>query len=105
MRLRVCSVPDRILEVIRYREIRPSPALARWIASFWILEHDGKDPAPQRVVPDGNAELILNWRQPFEALESGRWREQPRFFLAGQLDGPLLLRARGPAKMQPLARP
>jgi AraC-like DNA-binding protein len=85
--------------VIGYREIRPSARLRPFVDSFWILEHDGEEPAPQRVVPDGHPELILNWSQPFEAFESGQWRGQPRSFLAGQIDGPLLLRPRGPLKM------
>jgi AraC-like DNA-binding protein len=85
--------------MIRYREIRPSPRLRHFIDTLWILEHDGESGAPQRVVPDGHSELILNWGQPFEAFEAGEWREQPRCFLAGQIDGPLLLRPAGPAKM------
>jgi len=85
--------------VIRYAEIRPSPRLEPFIYSFWILEHDGDDAAPQRIVPDGHCELILNWSEPFEALQNSEWRRQPRCFLAGQIDGPLLLRPRGPASM------
>jgi AraC-like DNA-binding protein len=85
--------------VIRYREIRPSAQLQPFIDSFWMLEQDGEDAAPQRVVPDGHPELILNWSQPLEAFRNGQWHGQPRCFLAGQIDGPLLLRPNGPAKM------
>jgi AraC-like DNA-binding protein len=85
--------------VVRYREIAPSPQLSTFIHSFWILEHDGQGAAAQRVVPDGHSELILNWGQPFEAFEAGHWRGQPRCFLAGQIDGPLLFRPAGPARM------
>jgi len=86
-------------QVIRYREIRPSARLRPFIDSFWTLEQDGEDAAPQRVVPDGHPELILNWSQPLEAFRNGQWHRQPRCFLAGQIDGPLLLRPNGPAKM------
>lgn len=85
--------------MIRYSEIRPSSPLQPFLSRFWILEHDGADATPQRIVPDGRCELILNWEQPFEALHDGEWRGQPRSFLAGQLDGPLLLRPVGPARM------
>jgi AraC-like DNA-binding protein len=85
--------------LIRYRDIRPSACLRRFVASFWILEHDGEDDAPQRIVPDGHSELILNWRQSFESFRLGEWHNQPQCFLAGQIDGPLLLKPRGPAKM------
>jgi AraC-like DNA-binding protein len=85
--------------VVRYRQIRPSARLRTFVNSFWILEHDGEDRAPQRVVPDGRSELILNWGEPLESLAGGEWRGQPRCFFAGQIDGPLLLRPKGPAKM------
>jgi AraC-like DNA-binding protein len=85
--------------VFRYREIRPSASLRTFVASFWILEQDGESATPQRVVPDGHAELILNLGQPFEFFKDGKWHGQPRYFLAGQIDGPLLLRPNGPAKM------
>jgi len=85
--------------MVRYREIRPSARLRHFVSNFWILEHVGEDSAPQRVVPDGHSELILNWEQPFEFLQDGAWHGQPRCFLAGQIEGPLLLRATGPARM------
>jgi len=85
--------------VLRYREIRASASLRTFVESFWILEHDGDGAAPQRVVPDGHAELILNLGQPFEFFKGGKWHGQPRCFLAGQIEGPLLLRPSGPAKI------
>ena len=84
--------------MIRYREIRPSARLRPFVHTFWILEHDGEE-GVQRVVPDGHSELILNWGQPFESFQAGRWQGQPQCFLAGQIDGPLLLRPAGPAEM------
>lgn len=63
--------------MVRY----PAAAARVIIDSFRMLEHDGLDAAPQRVVPDGHPELILNWSQPFEALQGGRWEYQPRCFL------------------------
>jgi AraC-like DNA-binding protein len=85
--------------VLRYREIRPSAPVQSFIESLWILEHDGEGVLPQRVVPDGHPELILNLRQPFECFHAGEWRGQPRCFLAGQINGPLLLRPSGPARI------
>jgi len=84
---------------VRYRETRPSAQLQPFIESCWILEHDGSDGAPQRVVPDGHPELILNLEQPFEFFQGGEWHLQPRCFFAGQIDGPLLLRPTGPSKI------
>lgn len=85
--------------MVRYREIRPSARLRPFVNRFWILKHDGEGAVPQRVVPDGHSELILNWGQPFEAFAAGRWIGQPRCFLAGQIAGTLLLRPSGAARM------
>jgi AraC-like DNA-binding protein len=51
------------------------------------------------VVPDGRPELILNLGQPFESLRNGQWRAQPQCFLAGQLTGPLRVRAAGATRI------
>ncbi len=85
--------------MVRYREIRPSEPLRPFVSSLWVLELDGADRTPQRVVPDGHAELIVNWEHPFEAFEAGSWQRQPGIFLAGQIAGPLLLRPNGRARM------
>jgi AraC-like DNA-binding protein len=84
---------------VRYREI-PAPAeLSHFVECLWTLESDGADRAPQRVVPDGHSELILNSGRPFEVFQGGWWHAQPRLFLAGQIEGPLLLRPSGPARI------
>ncbi len=85
--------------VFRYREIRPSPRLSHFVSSFWLLEDDGTSAVPQRIVPDGHAELILNWGEPFQHLVNGTWHPQPRLFFAGQIDGPLMLKPGGQTKM------
>lgn len=86
--------------MFQYREILPSRALRSFVHRFWILENESLEhAAPQRVVPDGRSELILNWESPFEAFGAGEWQGQPRCFLAGQIDGPLLLKPKGPTKM------
>lgn len=87
-----------ILGVIRYREFRPPPALESFVSAIWLLEHSAGDGALQRVVPDGHSELIVNWGPAFEFFKNGNWNRQPRIFLAGQLDGPLLLRPVGAGK-------
>jgi AraC-like DNA-binding protein len=84
---------------VRYREFPPSPDLQQIVECFWTLESSGGPGAPQRVVPDGHPELILNSGTPFEAWESGRWRRQPQLFFAGQIEGPLLLRPSGDARV------
>ena len=83
---------------MQYREIRPGPAVARYIQCYWLLEDDSPADAPQRIVPDGRPELILNFAQPFENYFRGAWHAQPDCFFVGQITGPMLLRAKGPAR-------
>jgi AraC-like DNA-binding protein len=81
-----------------YREIAPGEDAARFVDCYWVLE--GIAPGlVQRVVPDGRPELILNLGQPFESLDRAHWQTQPKCFLAGQLTGPLLLRAAGSTRI------
>jgi len=83
---------------MRYREIPPSPALSRFIECFWTLERDvTTDPAqPERILPDGCVELILNFGSPFRELrDDGREQTQPSFFLVGQMTRPMLITPSG----------
>jgi AraC-like DNA-binding protein len=85
---------------VNYREILPDGPASEFVERYWVLESDASERGQvQRVVPDGTAQLILNFAQPFESCQDGEWRLQPRCFLAGQLTGPLLLRPSGPARM------
>jgi AraC-like DNA-binding protein len=77
---------------MRYRKFAPGGEASRFVECYWVLE-DAQPGAVQRVVPDGRPELILNLGQPFEMLCDGVWERQPQCFLAGQITGPLLLRA------------
>jgi len=84
---------------MRYHEVSPSASAARYVKCYWILEDAAPSREPQRIVPDGRSELILNFAQPFESQVAGEWRRQPQSFVVGQITGPLLLRACGPARI------
>ena len=83
---------------MRYQEIQPNAAAARFVRAYWILEDD--DPfRVHRIVPDGRAQLILNLGRPYEACADGVWTRQPQCFLIGQITGPLMLRSSGAVRM------
>jgi AraC-like DNA-binding protein len=84
---------------MKYFEIQPSGAAARFIKSYWALEDDSPSLEAQRIIPDGRPVLIFNLDQPFESLTASAWKRQPQSFIVGQITQPLLLRANGPAKM------
>ena len=82
---------------MRYRERRPAKALSRWLHCVWTFENEGSG-APDRIVPDGRAELVIHHGEPFhESGAQGDWVRQPRVLFAGQLTRPLRLRAAGRA--------
>jgi AraC-like DNA-binding protein len=84
---------------MRYQEIRPNAAAARFVRCYWLLEDDEPESRVHRIVPDGRPELILNLGKPYESQTGETWKAQPGSFLFGQITGPLVLRSAGPARM------
>lgn len=82
---------------MRYCEIHPSPSLSRFVECFWTLENDGQpEPSsPERILPDGCIEVILNFGLPFRELRDGREQVQPSYFVVGQMTRPMLIVANG----------
>jgi len=90
---------------MRYREFKPDPHLAPFVECFWTLESDESvqvqtNPSevvqPERILPDGCVELILNFGERFrEQTEDGRHEPQPMLFLVGQMTRPMLISPNG----------
>lgn len=80
-----------------YRETPPPPALARAVECAWTLRGPapGAGAPPQRVLPDGCAELILNFGARFEEHRDGAREAQPLAFVVGQMERPLLIAPTG----------
>lgn len=79
---------------MRYSEIQPKPPLANFIECFWTLEDDKgvAAPEPERILPDGCVELVLNFGAPFkEQKEDGIQVRQPMHFLVGQMTRPMFI--------------
>lgn len=83
---------------MRYREHKVAPVLARHIECVWLLE-SSKEPIaalPQRLLPDGCVELILNFGDLFcEHREAGQSSLQPERFVVGQMTRPVLVSPTG----------
>ncbi|HEX3184901.1 MAG TPA: AraC family transcriptional regulator [Pyrinomonadaceae bacterium] len=86
---------------MRYREIPPRPPLNSFVECFWTLEGDG--PAlgspPERILPDGCVELILNFGDRFSQHDNDARELQPRHFLVGQMSGPILISPNGAVQL------
>jgi AraC-like DNA-binding protein len=86
---------------MRYCEIPPRPPLNNFVECFWTLEGDGPSPgaAPERILPDGCVELILNFGDRFSQHHDHARELQPRHFLVGQMSGPILISPNGPVQL------
>ena len=86
---------------MRYREIPPQAPLNSSVECFWTLEGDGPSigGAPERILPDGCVELILNFGDRFSQHDNNRRELQPRHFLVGQMSGPILISPNGAVEL------
>ena len=82
-----------------YCERKPRLPLSRFVECFWALESDVPSTQPERILPDGCVELILNFGAQFSQHDDGRLRLQPRSFLVGQMTGPILISPNGPVQL------
>lgn len=83
---------------MRYREYKVAPALAKNVECIWLLESsDGHaSSTPERLLPDGCVELILNFGALFrEHKASGQSHLQPERFVVGQMTRPVLVSPTG----------
>ena len=87
---------------MRYHEIQPRPPVDQFVECFWTLESDpGIEPGlPERILPDGCAELILNFGARFrEHKENGAQELQPLHFFVGQMTRPILITPTGAVQL------
>ncbi len=88
---------------MRYEQFLPPPSLRRFVRCFWLLQ--GHTPAadvvPERVVPDGCAELILHAGSPYRLTrpqEPGTV-SQSQGALVGQIARAIELLPTGPTEI------
>lgn len=88
--------------LMRYREFQPAPPLSEHVECVWLLEGAGRreSATPERILPDGCFELVLNFGAPFrEISEAGRPEIQPSRFVVGQMTQPVLISPTGPVRL------
>ncbi len=79
---------------LAYQEVRPSAALRPVVECLWqATDRAPRRRDPERIVPDACPEVIVHLGDRFSRQVGGRWRLQPRAFLAGTLSRPWILRA------------
>jgi AraC-like DNA-binding protein len=83
---------------MRYAEYGPSPHLALFVETYWLLEGASSSAAADAILPDGRIELVFHYSGSF-------WRHrdgvdpvrQPQALLAGQMIEPVVLSPQGHA--------
>jgi AraC-like DNA-binding protein len=91
-----------------FERIDPPDQLASIVECYWIIENDDPTPAKQKIIPDGFAELIFHYREPYRISIEGNWSTQTPTLLAGQIDKHFYLENTGRSgifgiKLQPAA--
>jgi len=82
---------------VQYTEFHPLHPLNNFVECFWTLDGDGRSSPsqPERILPDGCVELILNFASPFAQHNNGAEAVQPRNFIVGQMTQPILISPTG----------
>ncbi len=81
--------------MIDYREYAPPADLADAVRCIWFLAATPGAAAPQRILPDGCVELVLNFADRFEDLGSDPARTQSAQLVVGPLSRHMLIRPTG----------
>jgi AraC-like DNA-binding protein len=81
---------------MHYQELAPPPELRGLVHRLWVLRGSALAGGPfQRAMPDGRAELIFNFADPFECLDGSSVRTQPLSLLVGPGRRALAIRPTG----------
>ncbi len=86
---------------MQYREFKPVGALSAYVECFWLLEGTAAPViAPERLLPDGCVELIVNLGERFREFdEAGRSALQPACLVVGQMTRPVLVAPTGAVEL------
>jgi len=83
-----------------YRETLPRPSLRGQVECIWVLEHSGGPQArSEKILPDGNPELIFNFGAPYSRVGTDATTPQPRSFVVGQIERYMEVTPTGDAAM------
>jgi AraC-like DNA-binding protein len=84
-----------------YRELTPAPALRPYVRCYWTLRADTKaGGSPQRVLPDGCVEIIINLGARFIRYDaSGHMERQPRELVIGPTTRHMSIAPTGPIRL------
>lgn len=60
--------------------------LSQFIKSIWLVDSEtSKEIIKQKIIPDGYPEMIFHYKDPYKINIFGKWEEQEKQLLAGQI--------------------
>lgn len=78
-----------------FRQFQPSEALAPYIRSYWMLEHDIMSDTPEIILPDGCTEMVLHYGDRYVSHIAGQRLVQSQAVVVGQIRQAITLQALG----------
>jgi AraC-like DNA-binding protein len=90
----IATLPVEI-SIMLFKRIEPSPGLGHVIECYWIIEDEEPSPKKQKIIPDGFAEIIFHFGDPYRIKLSTQWKLQSKSLVAGQITKHFLLENTG----------
>ncbi len=70
---------------MNFTRVDPPISLKAYIECYWIVTDTNQSPITQKIVPDGFPEIIFHFGDSYQIDLSGKWRNQTKNLLAGQI--------------------
>ena len=68
-----------------FQRISPPEELRNIIECYWVVENNDPSPLEEKIIPDGFAELIFHYGDPYLIRLKDQWEVQSKNLYAGQI--------------------
>jgi AraC-like DNA-binding protein len=82
-----------------FRRIQPTGNAAKAVDCYWLVRDNNSTRVKQKIIPDGFAEIIFHFGDPYRIDLDGRWKLQGKRLLAGQITKSFFLENTGMSDM------
>jgi AraC-like DNA-binding protein len=80
---------------MKFQRIEPSPVASRAVECYWVVGDEDTTPVKQKIIPDGFAEIIFHFGDPYRIQLNSKWSRQGKSLLAAQIKGHFYLENTG----------
>src|SRR5688500_15388894 len=68
-----------------FNRIQPSGSIKHFVDCYWMVDDEDMTVKIQKIIPDGFAEIIFHYGDPYKIQIEDDWELQSDFLLAGQI--------------------